>query len=104
MRTHSGAQTPATHLHWDEQDGGILANSGAASLIPPVWHGHNHRDERREGVTGPGIGWGSHSVTDIYISTEYLNYFGITAQLSSSQEGGSISMTFFQKLGCIVEL
>ena len=28
-----------THLHWDEQDGGIVTNSGAASLnSPSVWH------------------------------------------------------------------
>ena len=39
--------TARTHLHWDEQDGGILTNSSAASLnSPSVRH--------RSGMAGPG--------------------------------------------------
>ena len=61
-----------THLHWDEQDGGIVTNSSAASLnSPSVWHTHT-------------------AFAGSDLQAEYLEYFDIAVIIIS---GGGPNVT-----------
>ena len=71
--------TARTHLHWDEQDGGILTNSSAASLnSPSVWH--TDEGGRRLGRQGSAL---CRSHICVNAQAEYLKYFDITVIIIS---------------------
>ena len=71
LHCEDGSQAPRTHLHWDEQDGEIVTNSGAASLNSP----------------SPQYGT---AFAGAELQAEYLKYFDIAVIIIS---GGGPNVT-----------